>query len=72
MFGLILPQQIGKGFQLFIRIEMNGQFAFAAVVGHIDLTAQHLLEAFFHLYRQCAAGLRFLGLLCRHSAGCLQ
>ena len=43
---------------------MDGQLAFAAVVGHIDLAAQRLLEAFFHLHRQGAAGLGLFGLLC--------
>ena len=34
---------------------MDGQLALAIVVGHIDLTAQCLLQALFHLHRQGAA-----------------
>ncbi len=30
----VLPQQICKGFQLIVRIEIDGQLAFAVVVGH--------------------------------------
>ena len=39
----VLPQQICKGFQLVVRIEMDGQLAFAVVVGHADFAAQRLL-----------------------------
>ena len=34
---------------------MDGQLALAVVVGHIDLTAQRLLQALLHLHRQGAA-----------------
>ena len=55
MLRLVLAQQVGKGLELLIRVKMDGQLALAIVVGHIDLTAQRLLQALLHLHRQGAA-----------------
>ena len=64
LLHIILPQQICKGFQLIVRIEMDGQLSLAVVVGHADFAAQRLLEAFFHLHRQRARQRRGHRLFC--------